>query len=272
MSAQLHRDKLNTCYFVSLWVGATNWHLIRAPPGAFGRATSRQRSSKELLRRGHNHFTYFHQLEWQSLPEYSLLRCTWWRAISMDWPTPLGPRTWARHVCSTLLKNGWKQRSLDKMMFYLYEKFPGQTQMALAAVMIAYVDDFPLTHDDRFDRSKLTGLFTWGSQDELSLEHPLVISRESRLHWDMTSPRSSFHCVSIKRSSLSQSNQARLTRSVWRRPSTHLTCRNFVRGRVAYSGWLVRRDQTLLQWFLCAARAQNQRMQIFSRCIQQLIT
>lgn len=91
----------------------------------------------------------------------------------MDWPTPLGPRTWARHVCSTLLKNGWKQRSLDKMMFYLYEKFPGQTQMTLAAVMIAYVDDFLLTHDDRFDRSKLTGLFTWGSQDELSLEHPL---------------------------------------------------------------------------------------------------
>ena len=40
------------------------------------------------------------------------------------------PRTWARHVCSTLLKNGWKQHSLDKMMFYLYEKFPGQTRIS----------------------------------------------------------------------------------------------------------------------------------------------
>ena len=83
------------------------------------------------------------------------------------------PRTWTRHVCTTLQKNGWKQHSLDKMMFYLYQKFPGQLRPTLAAVLIAYVDDFLLTHDSRFDRSKLTGLFTWGSQDELTLEHPL---------------------------------------------------------------------------------------------------
>ena len=83
------------------------------------------------------------------------------------------PRTWTRHVCTTLQKNGWKQHSLDKMMFYLYQKFPGQVRPTLAAVLIAYVDDFLLTHDSRFDRSKLTGLFTWGSQDELTLEHPL---------------------------------------------------------------------------------------------------
>ena len=71
-------------------------------------------------------------------------------------------------------------------MFYLYEKFPGQTQMTLAAVMIAYVDDFLLTHDDRFDRSKLTGLFTWGSQDELSLEHPLDFNgKQIALRYDI---------------------------------------------------------------------------------------
>ena len=83
------------------------------------------------------------------------------------------PRTWGLHVIRTLLQSGWKQSSLDKMLFYRFAKFPNEKQPILAAVLLVYVDDFLLAHDKRFNREELIKQFTWGSQDELSLDNPL---------------------------------------------------------------------------------------------------
>ena len=85
------------------------------------------------------------------------------------------PRTWSLHVVKELTtKAGFRQRSLDKMLFYLWERLPGDEHESLAAVLVAYVDDFLLTHNERWDRSKLTRLFQWGSQDALTEQQSLV--------------------------------------------------------------------------------------------------
>ena len=83
------------------------------------------------------------------------------------------PRTWGLHVIRTLVQSGWKQSSLDKMLFYRFAKFAGEKQPILAAVLLVYVDDFLLAHDQRFSREELIKHFTWGSQEELSLDNPL---------------------------------------------------------------------------------------------------
>lgn len=83
------------------------------------------------------------------------------------------PRTWGLRVIRTLLQSGWKQSSLDKMLFYRFSKFAGEKQPILAAVLLVYVDDFLLAHDKRFRREELIKHFTWGSQDELTLDNPL---------------------------------------------------------------------------------------------------
>ena len=83
------------------------------------------------------------------------------------------PRTWSLHVIRTLLQSGWKQSSLDKMLFYRYSKLSGEKHPTLSAVLLVYVDDFLLTHDHRFDRKELLQHFTWGSQEELSFDNPI---------------------------------------------------------------------------------------------------
>ena len=83
------------------------------------------------------------------------------------------PRTWCRHVIATLLRAGYVQGSLDKMLFFLYKKFDGSKQPVLCAVAIVYVDDFLLAHDSRYDRNHLLQLFKWGSQNELTVDNPL---------------------------------------------------------------------------------------------------
>ena len=83
------------------------------------------------------------------------------------------PRTWGLHVIRTLLQSGWKQSSLDKMLFFRFAKFSNEKQPTLAAVLLVYVDDFLLAHDKRFNRDELTKHFTWGSEAELSLDTPL---------------------------------------------------------------------------------------------------
>lgn len=59
------------------------------------------------------------------------------------------------------------------MLFYRFAKFAGEKQPILAAVLLVYVDDFLLAHDQRFSREELIKHFTWGSQEELSLDNPL---------------------------------------------------------------------------------------------------
>ena len=83
------------------------------------------------------------------------------------------PRTWSLHVTKTLLSAGWSQHTLDKMLFYKYNKFPNEKFPVLAAVLVAYVDDFLLAHDERFSRDELTNLFQWGSQEELTESNPI---------------------------------------------------------------------------------------------------
>ena len=83
------------------------------------------------------------------------------------------PRTWCRHVIATLLRAGYVQSSLDKMLFFLYKKLDGSKHPVLCAVAIVYVDDFLLTHDSRYDRNHLLQLFKWGSQNELTVDNPL---------------------------------------------------------------------------------------------------
>ena len=83
------------------------------------------------------------------------------------------PRTWSLHVTRTLLSSGWQQHTLDKMLFFRFSKFPNEKFPVLAAVLIAYVDDFLLAHDERFSRSELTSLFQWGSQSELTVDNPI---------------------------------------------------------------------------------------------------
>jgi hypothetical protein len=83
------------------------------------------------------------------------------------------PRTWQLHVVKILKRIGYQQSSLDKMLFYYYQKFDGESQPTLCAVVVVYVDDFLMAHDTRYDRSHLLSQFKWGSQNELSLESHL---------------------------------------------------------------------------------------------------
>ena len=83
------------------------------------------------------------------------------------------PRTWQMHVVKVLKQIGYQQSSLDKMLLYYYQKFEGESEPVLCAVIIVYVDDFLLTHDSRYDRNHLLKMFKWGSQNELTLENSL---------------------------------------------------------------------------------------------------
>ena len=84
------------------------------------------------------------------------------------------PKTWTNHVTKTLLSAGFRQHTLDKMLFVLYAKLPGTEHEMLVAALIAYVDDFLLVHNERWDRSALTSLFEWGSKEVLTLDNSIV--------------------------------------------------------------------------------------------------
>lgn len=83
------------------------------------------------------------------------------------------PRTWTLHVVKTVKSAGFQQHSCDKMFFYLITRLPGDEHESLAAVLIAYVDDFLLAHSVKYDRQQFLSLFTWGRTEELSLENAL---------------------------------------------------------------------------------------------------
>lgn len=95
------------------------------------------------------------------------------------------PRTWTLHVTKKLLSSGWQQHSLDKMLFYRYEKPPGLPDEVLVAVMIVYVDDFLLSHSKHFRLEKLTELVSWGSQTQLSVDQHIEFKgKEIHLRYD----------------------------------------------------------------------------------------
>ena len=55
----------------------------------------------------------------------------------------------------------------------------------MVCLAICYVDDFLLTHNSKFDRQPVLKLFSWGSQDELTLDNNLEFKgKEIRLKFD----------------------------------------------------------------------------------------
>ena len=84
------------------------------------------------------------------------------------------PKTWTNHVTKTLLSAGFRQHSLDKMLFVLYAKLTSAEHETLVAALIAYVDDFLLVHNERWDRNALTSLFEWGSKEVPALDNSIV--------------------------------------------------------------------------------------------------
>eukprot|EP00913_Durusdinium_trenchii_P003862 g3574.t2 len=54
------------------------------------------------------------------------------------------------------------------MLFTLTTRLPGDERPSRAAIVVAYVDDFLLTHNERWDRQALLSLFKWGAQEELT--------------------------------------------------------------------------------------------------------
>lgn len=95
------------------------------------------------------------------------------------------PRTWQMHVVKLLTRAGYKQSSLDKMLFYLHMKLEGDDQPVLCAVAVVYVDDFLVAHDTRYDRAHLLDLFKWGSQNELTVDSPLEFKgKQISLNYD----------------------------------------------------------------------------------------
>ena len=83
------------------------------------------------------------------------------------------PRVWQLEVHRRLISAGFTRHTLDHQLYFLWQKLPGETYPCLCCIIIVYVDDFLMTHDVRYDRSRVLGLFTWGSQGELALGKPL---------------------------------------------------------------------------------------------------
>lgn len=84
-----------------------------------------------------------------------------------------------------LLSAGYIQHSLDRQLFYFSQKLPGEPHEQLVSMVMVYVDDFLLTHDDRYDRNRILHLFTWGSQTQLGEESPITFKgNEIHLRFD----------------------------------------------------------------------------------------
>ena len=69
------------------------------------------------------------------------------------------PRTWSLHVTAVLLKIGFAQHSLDRMMLYMVKTLPGDSAPTLVAILIVYVDDFLLCHNKRWSRQQFLEQF-----------------------------------------------------------------------------------------------------------------
>lgn len=80
------------------------------------------------------------------------------------------PKTRNNRVVKILLSLGFVQHSLAKMLFYLYRVLPGDKRPSLVAVLVAYVDDFLVSYNKRWNKSELMQMFTWGNRDELKLD------------------------------------------------------------------------------------------------------
>ena len=83
------------------------------------------------------------------------------------------PRVWSLEVTKRLLKAGYVRHTLDHQLFYYFQKPPGGSEEVLMSVLMVYVDDFLLAHDDRYDREHVLSLFTWGSKTELTTEESI---------------------------------------------------------------------------------------------------
>ena len=83
------------------------------------------------------------------------------------------PRVWSLEVTKRLLKAGYVRHTLDHQLFYYFQKPPGGSEEVLMSVLMVYVDDFLLAHDDRYDREQVLSLFTWGSKTELTTEESI---------------------------------------------------------------------------------------------------
>ena len=70
------------------------------------------------------------------------------------------PRTWALEVIRRLLQAGYRQHTLDEMLFCFYDVPENEDQARLLSICLVYVDDFLLVHSEKYNRSHLTSLFT----------------------------------------------------------------------------------------------------------------
>ena len=105
------------------------------------------------------------------------------------------PRTWTTHVCRRLKECGWQQHSLDKMLFFLYQRPAGFKEEILVAAAIVYVDDFLVTFNEYFNHQELLQIFNWGSQTTLTTENHLEFKgKEIYLRYD----KRGFYVLEIK--------------------------------------------------------------------------
>ena len=105
------------------------------------------------------------------------------------------PRTWTMHVCRRLKECGWQRHSLDKMLFFLYQRPAGFKEEILVAAAIVYVDDFLVTFNEYFNHQELLQIFNWGSQTTLTTENHLEFKgKEIYLRYD----KRGFYVLEIK--------------------------------------------------------------------------
>ncbi|CAJ1369215.1 unnamed protein product, partial [Effrenium voratum] len=78
------------------------------------------------------------------------------------------PRTWAKHVVSTLLRADFTQHRLDRMCFYKKD-LDGR----LMVILIVHVDDFLAAFRSDYNKKELENMFTWGTHGELTLDKPI---------------------------------------------------------------------------------------------------
>ncbi len=63
------------------------------------------------------------------------------------------PRTWSLEVIRRLLQAGYRQHSLDEMLFCFYGVPENEAQPRLLSLCLVYVDDFLLVHSEKYDRT-----------------------------------------------------------------------------------------------------------------------
>eukprot|EP00913_Durusdinium_trenchii_P028676 g26892.t1 len=102
------------------------------------------------------------------------------------------PRVWSLEVTKRLMKAGYVRHSLDRQLFAYYQKPPGSSDETLMSIVMVYVDDFLLAHDDRYDRDHVLQLFTWGSQTELT-EKECICFKGKNISLKYDNEKQAFH-------------------------------------------------------------------------------